>query len=119
MNPNDRSDNQAGSGTLPISDAVREILEQPVPPVIRMILERKLAMDLKPGASFADAITLVLFAKAVAGDLSAIKEITDRVEGRPGLRDESFGQQASTIRVVWETPRSAEVARLVKPTSST
>jgi hypothetical protein len=116
---NDRSDEPgSGSGTLPFSDALREILEQPLPPAIRMILKRKLRTDLKPGTRFADAITAFLFARAVTGDLPAIKEITDRVEGRPGLRDEFPAQPAPTITVVWETPLSAEAARIAEPSSS-
>jgi hypothetical protein len=78
----------------------------------------RLGTDLKPAASFADAITLVLFAKAVTGDLSAIKEITDRVEGRPSLSNEFSAQPAPKITVVWETPLSAEAARIAEPSSS-
>ena len=74
--------------------------------------------NLKPGASFADAIALVHVAKAVTGDLSAIKEITDRVEGRATKRDEFVAQPDATINVVWDSSPSTQAARLAEPSSS-
>lgn len=113
----DRTDNPGGTRrALPISDAFYEILEQRLSPAIRKILNRRPGSDLKRGASFADAITAVLFANAVTGDPQAIREITDRVEGRPSLSDE-FSAQPPTITVVWP-PLSAEAARLAEPSNS-
>ena len=66
---------------LPTRKALRKILEQPVPVGVRDILEAELRIDLNPDATFTDAIVLVVMAKALAGDISAIREITDRVEG--------------------------------------
>jgi hypothetical protein len=103
MNLN-RTPKHARPRTLPISDALREILEQPVPTGIRKILNRKLPMDLNRGACFADAIVLAIIAKAVTGDVSAIKEITDRVEGRAGKRDEFSPQPEVKIHVVYDSP---------------
>jgi hypothetical protein len=42
-------------------------------------LKRKLPVDLKLGTYFVDIIVLAIFATAVTGDVSAIKEITDIV----------------------------------------
>lgn len=52
---------------------------------------RRLARQLcdpKTGLSFEDQIAAKLIAKALEGDLGAIKEFYDRTEGRPGVRNE-------------------------------
>ena len=68
--------------TSPMSKVWRQILEQPLPVGIREILHRELRLNLEPDARFADAMVVAVFAKALTGDVSAIREITDRVEGR-------------------------------------
>jgi hypothetical protein len=114
-----RSGNLSGSPqTLPFSNALREMLEQPVPSGMRKILNRELRIDLRPGACFVDAMVLAIFAKAVTGDVSAIKEITDRVEGRAGKRDEFSAQPEVKIRVVYDSP-IAEAGWPSEPSSPT
>jgi hypothetical protein len=68
--------------TSSTSKVWRQILEQPLPAGIREILHRELRLNLEPDARFADAMVVAVFAKALTGDVPAIKEITDRVEGR-------------------------------------
>lgn len=115
LRPKAQSRNPSGRPrTLPISDALREILEQSVPAGIRKILRRELRTDLKPDACFADAIALVLVAKAVTGDVSAIKEIMDRVEGRAGKSDEFGARPEVKFRVVYDSP-IAEAVRPAEP----
>ena len=79
-----QSGNPAGRPKkLPISDCLATLLEMPIEES-----ERK-KLKLPQGATNAHAIAIVLIRLACKGDLRAIKEILDRVEGKPGTRIES------------------------------
>src|SRR5579863_3291329 len=71
--------NQGGSMNN-LKEVHAQIAEQPAPPGIRRIL-RRAGVKLKPRATFADAEVLAVHTRALAGDLAALKEIVDRVEG--------------------------------------
>jgi hypothetical protein len=99
------------------SGALRAILEEPLPARIRQILKRELRMDLKRSACFADAIALVVVAKAMTGDVSAARELRHAVEGREGKRDEFVARPEPRIQVVWNSPRTEEAVRPAEPPS--
>lgn len=61
---------------LPMTERYREVLEELLPDSVRVRLK------LRPGATIGDAIALAMARLAVSGVVSAVSEITDRVEGR-------------------------------------
>jgi hypothetical protein len=78
-----QSGNPSGrSRKLPITEALEQIGQQIVPTEIRKILRRKLNVEVKPGSTFAQCIALALISKAIVGDVEAIREFTNRVQGK-------------------------------------
>ncbi len=59
----------------------------------------RVALDLGPKANWYDAITERAFRMAIAGDLEAIKEISNRVEGRCRERVELSGPNGGELAV--------------------
>ena len=57
-----------------------EIVELPVPPEIRTILERA-GLKIAKGATIAEVAVLALTTRALTGDVAAFKEIRETVEG--------------------------------------
>jgi hypothetical protein len=97
------AENVSRPSPYPFTDAYRRILNQKVPHDPRR-------------RTFLDLVVEATFLRALEGDLQAIKEITDRVEGRvppprPGEREE----RPTEFRVVWEKPIPS---RGVAPTKS-
>lgn len=66
----------------PLSEAHDDVLRMELP------MEVRVAMKLKAGATWADAIALGIARKAVAGDVSAAKEMREAVEGKATQRIE-------------------------------
>ena len=60
----------------PVTDRYRRLLELAAPASIR----RKLRLP--AGASYGDALAAAVFQRAILGDARAVREITDRVEGK-------------------------------------
>ena len=57
-----------------------EIVELPVPPELRTILERA-GLKIAKGATIAEVAVLALTTRALTGDVAAFKEIRETVEG--------------------------------------
>jgi hypothetical protein len=81
------------SSPTPFTDACKRILNQRVPhdPRHRTVL---------------DLVVETIFLKALKGDLQAIKEITDRVEGRvPQSRPREQDERPTAINIISHIPR--------------
>jgi hypothetical protein len=89
------TENISAHNRLPISDAL-----------VRM-LNRKVPND-RQGRTYAELIAQILIQKAVGGDLRAIKEVLDRVEGRVApaskVRPRKEHHGPPEISVVYEIP---------------
>jgi Family of unknown function (DUF5681) len=71
---------------LPITDMYRRIADEPIPEAIRKAMKRN-GVNLKSGATFAEALATRVWAKALSGDSGAAKEIREAIEGKTGKRD--------------------------------
>jgi hypothetical protein len=56
----------------------------PITTALAKLLNREVPND-PHGRTFADLIAESVFCRAIKGDLEAVKEITDRVEGKPSV----------------------------------
>jgi uncharacterized protein DUF5681 len=82
---------------LPITDRYRKAVEEPLPDVIRLRLK------LKKGATVGDAIARAMAWQAIRGDVPAVREITDRLEGRATERIELTDKHPTVqIAVIYE-----------------
>jgi Family of unknown function (DUF5681) len=70
---------------LPISDTYALFAQAPIPESIRRAMKRK-GIPIEPGATFADALSLQIWMKAMGGDPKAAKEIREAVEGKAAQR---------------------------------
>src|ERR1700736_137042 len=70
---------------LPITDMYRRIADEPIPEAIRKAMKRN-GVNLKSGATFAEALATRVWAKALSGDSGAAKEIREAIEGKTGKR---------------------------------
>jgi uncharacterized protein DUF5681 len=88
---------------LPITDRYVALLESPIEEN-----ERK-KLKLPKGATNADAIVLQVIRLARKGNLRAIKEICDRVEGKPSTRVEREDRsiERPSIRVIYDRDERA------------
>jgi hypothetical protein len=83
----DPSPNPSGRPSrLPISDMYTRIADEPIPEAIRKAMKRN-GVNLKSGATFAEALATRVWAKALSGDSGAAKEIREAIEGKTGKRD--------------------------------
>ena len=84
----------------PVSEAYDDHVRELLPTEVRV------AMKLKPGATWADAIAVGLARKAVAGDVGAAKEIREAVEGKATQRIElvSPEDRGFEVRVEYAAP---------------
>jgi hypothetical protein len=97
----------------PLADACRELLNKPAP-------------DDPSGRSYAEAIAERLARKALAGDISAAREIADRAEGKArqamelggvdggpvrfeGMSDEQLDQRLEELLEKWKTDHHNEL----------
>ncbi len=90
----------------PYSDRHAQQAESPVPDSLRRKVNRKAGAEvLKAGATFADTEVLSQHVEAIVNPNSrALKEITDRIEGKPPQRMEIVGTERKeiTLKVTFE-----------------
>jgi hypothetical protein len=85
---------------LPISDTYALFAPEPIPESIRKAMKRR-GIPVEPGATFADALVLQVWMKAMYGDPKAAKEVRESIEGKAGLRPADPGDnEPVTIHVV-------------------
>jgi hypothetical protein len=102
------SGNPAGRPIAVVSEVLRAISRQPVPLGIRLIVKRKLHIELPEGTTFGEAIGCALALRAICGDVYAIKEYLDRSEGRVTERVQVFDGRSVRIRVTYEPVKPGE-----------
>jgi len=93
---------------LPITDALRDLLEKPVPAKIDA---RKLTAN--------HVLALQLIAQGAKGDLKAIAEIADRCEGKPMQRHEISGPHEGPIHFEIPGTRQEIERRIAELTQKT
>jgi hypothetical protein len=87
---------------LPISDTYALFALEPIPESIRQAMKRR-GIPIEPGATFADALVLQMWVKAMAGDPKAAKEIRESIEGKAAQRPADPGDNGPvTIHVVYD-----------------
>ena len=95
------SGNPGGRRAKPFTDALLRILE------------KKIAND-PDGRALLDAIVQQLVAKASKGDLASIREVADRVEGKPLQRQEFGGPDGGPIPWASYIDRDANERRIAE-----
>src|SRR5882757_6065559 len=86
---------------LPISDTYALFAPEPIPESIRKAMKRR-GIPIEPGATFADALVLQMWVKAMAGDPKAAKEIRESIEGKAAQRPADPGDKDPVeFRVVY------------------
>lgn len=97
---------------------VRSRGERPITEATIRLLNRKVPNDLR-GRLFVDLIVEALVGKAIKGDVRAIKEITNRVEGGVPLTRQGERDERPPITVIWDTPTpSRKVTSVSRPISA-
>lgn len=91
LNPHGRP-----KGSKNLSTILREMLSEEVEVVIDGKKEKK---------SFQDVIIRKLIKKANDGDMRAIQEIFDRVEGKAKQEIDQKNEHSGTITVTWQEPQ--------------
>jgi hypothetical protein len=87
---------------LPISDTYALFAPVPIPESIRKAMKRR-GIPIEPGATFADAIVLQVWMKAMDGDPKVAKEVRESIEGKAGLRPaDPEDNEPVTIHVVYD-----------------
>lgn len=98
----------------PISDELRVLLDTPVPPIIRRrfaMLRGAARLVIEEGQTFGEVISLRLLLKAMHGELSAIKLIADRTEGKAVA---SVHVVSARVDMEMESEMSTAYSRLVE-----
>jgi hypothetical protein len=67
---------------LPVTDYLREQLERPIPEAMREKLPPIFVEIYGPEATFGQMVAFKLIASSAKGDVFALKELLDRVEGK-------------------------------------
>jgi hypothetical protein len=99
---------------LPISDICAAFADLPIPDDARKILKRA-GLPLDAGATFAHAVVLRLLMMALEGDLKAITEFRESIEGKTPQRppEQEPEDKQLNIRVVYdkEEPKNSPVPK--------
>jgi hypothetical protein len=94
-----------------MSDEIRAILDMEIPPTVlyklNKHLKKKKLQELESGVTFRQAVAFQLIVKGMGGDVTALREVGDRDEGRPTQRVEveSKEDRDITIRIIEENQR--------------
>lgn len=80
----------------PVTEAHDDLLRLQVPQDIALAMRK---YGLKPNATWADAISLGLARQAIAGNVAAAKELTDRVEGKATQRIELLSHEDRSVEI--------------------
>jgi len=73
------------AGRLPISDTYESLADAPIPDSVRKAMRRN-GLSLEPGATYAEALALRVWMRALDGDPIAAKELRESMEGRAAQR---------------------------------
>jgi hypothetical protein len=76
---------------------------RPITIALTKMLNHRLSDDLRC-QTYAELIAKVLICKAVKGDIQAIREITDRVEGKVSEAGNYKSDEPAEFRVIYEDP---------------
>ena len=77
----------------PISDRYAELAQEEVPEKVRIKFGRP------EGATFADALVMVMFKSALEGNTHAVREIRESIEGKIVQRQETIKPKQRTMKV--------------------
>jgi hypothetical protein len=91
----------------PLTDAYRDRLKEQLSPEHRKMFAKTWSVDLPEDVTYAQAIASVVFALALVGGLDAIKELTDRAEGK--VAQEVTGNLGVEYQVVKVLEKAASV----------
>lgn len=111
-----KSDNPAGRRR--ISDEIRAVLDSEIPDGILFAINqariKKKEPALAPGTTFREAVAARLVIRALDGDVSAIREVADRDEGRPAQRINVNASESKeiVIRVVEERAEERDLVEV-------
>ena len=88
---------------LPISDICAAFADLPIPDGARRILKRA-GLPLEPGATFGHAVVLRLLKMALEGNIKAITEFRDSIEGKTPQRppEPELKDKQPIIHVVYD-----------------
>jgi hypothetical protein len=82
----------------PVTDHVREQLDKPIPEAMRGKLPPIFTEIYGPDATFGQMIAFKLIASSAKGDIFAMKELLDRVEGKVSQSHKLAGEDGGPIQ---------------------
>jgi hypothetical protein len=95
---------------LPISDTYQSLADEPIPDSLRKVMKRS-GMLLEPGATFAQALAMRVWMRALDGDPVAAKELREAMEGKAAQRATArVGSGPTEIRVRYDKALPAGTA---------
>ncbi len=87
---------------LPITDTYASLADVPIPESVRKVMKRN-GVILEPGATFAKALALRVWMRALDGDPGAAKELRESMEGKAAQRAAPPGNsEGCNIRVIYD-----------------
>jgi hypothetical protein len=92
---------------LPISDTYESLADEPIPDSVRKIMKRN-GVPLAPGATFAVALALRVWMRALNGDPVAAKEVRESMEGKAAQRTVAVNDGPVSLRVVFPKENGKE-----------
>jgi hypothetical protein len=81
----------------PISDRYLELTEQQLPE------EYRAKLGLPEGATCGDALVAIMFKAALEGNIAAVREVREAIEGKTSPRQETIDPENNRIEVVTHT----------------
>ena len=87
---------------LPISDTYESLADEPIPDSVRKILKQN-GVTLEPGMTFAQALAMRIWMRALSGDQTAAKELRESMEGKSAQRSAPpVSSDPANIRVTYD-----------------
>lgn len=99
---------------MKLSDHLKALMELPA---LKSKITEDLIKEHCPSATNAQAIALMLTMKALTGDMRAIKEVADRLEGKPMQQVQLTGIDGGPIDVTTST-RESIISKLIPEASN-